>query len=224
MNELLKNRHIQIRDLLYNSIKDSTWKYHLKWFFYDDQIFDIIKTLDDKHNLGYKWSPEPDKMFDTFEDDNFNDLKVVFINKEPSSNYKSKGKAFYFINKNKPYYHIQFEKAIGKKVNYDDWSKQGVLLLNLSLTSDIKTKGKHIDIWKPFREYLFELLSSKDVIYVIFGKNIWDYEKEIKGSGDILKVTSPSQLRFSNRDWKDSYIFKEVNNKLKLNGKNEIEW
>jgi len=222
-----------IKEYLYSSMTDSTWKKELRWFFYDKPIENIIKFLDNQYNTGYKWNPKPEKIFEAFNYNNYDNLKVVIINSEPSSNYLiSRGLSFSLSESKsiKPYFYKEFLKSAQllnpskTEINFDDWCNQGALLLNLSLTSTHKSRNKYIDLWKPFREYLFDNLKDKNLVYIFVGKSIWEYSTELD-SDNIFKVTNPSSLRHTNnKNWSDQSIFIEVNNKLKQLNKDEIKW
>ena len=91
------------------------------------------------------------------------------------------------------------------------------------MTSTYKNKHKHLTIWKPFREYLFDNLKDKDLIYILVGKDTWCFDKEIE-SKHIYKITNPSHLKYISSKWIDSDIFTKINNELKMKNKTTILW
>ncbi len=223
---------IRIKHLLLNSISDDKWKRELRWFFNEIQIENIIDYLNDQYENNIKWCPKPENIFDAFKYDNYDNLKVVLIGMEPSSVYTiSRGLSFSISDqyKSKSRFYTEFLKAIKKinpnkeSISFDDWSKQGVLLLNLGLTSTYTKRYKYIDLWKPFREYLYDNLKDKDLIYVFVGKDSWKYSNEIE-SDYIIRVTHPSYLKYEKSKWSDSDLFIKINNMLKSKKENEIIW
>jgi uracil-DNA glycosylase len=62
---------------------------------------------------------------------------------------------------------INIKKEIKRSLNQDlmdytleKWQNQGVLLLNTNLTTTIGLTGVHTELWKPFNQYLFDMLST----------------------------------------------------------------
>lgn len=124
----------------------------------------IIKYLNVQYNLSsfifnkINIYPEKKKVFNCFNCD-FNNLKVVFIGKKPFDDY-SEGLAFDSSNSKINLHPIselfrytienEFHNGINLAHDYtlDYLVKQGVLLLNESLTSC--NKIDHTDLWKPF--------------------------------------------------------------------------
>lgn len=54
---------------------------------------------------------------------------------------------------------------------FEDWEKQGVLLLNCALTCEINIPGSHSEIWKPFMDEIFKYFckNNKDAIFFLWG-------------------------------------------------------
>ena len=108
------------------------------------------------------------------------------------------------------------------------WAKQGVLLLNTSLTFNPDSKDKstsHIDIWigfitKVIKEIVFE---RPNVIFVLWGNYSQKLVKPLIGSK--VRLESPHPSGFSaNKGFFGNNHFIEINNHLMKIGKKPINW
>lgn len=110
----------------------------------------------------------------------------------------------------------------------ESWAKQGVLLLNASLTTRLGTAGAHDGLWN------FLLVSTiaeitrvnRNCIFVLWGRHAQTLKKYLKGQ--ILESAHPSSFSAYGRNGKDGFFgnghFKKVNDLLKKDGKKEILW
>lgn len=64
---------------------------------------------------------------------------------------------------------------------FKSWEKQGVLLLNAALTVLVNNTASHKKFWSSFTNDLLEYLSTKnkDIIYLLWGKDVKSFEKHI---------------------------------------------
>ena len=78
---------------------------------------------------------------------------------------------------------------------FKSWEKQGVLLLNSSLTTVAEKAGEHNKFWYPFTKDLLEYISmkNKNIIYMLWGKTAEQFEKNIL-NGEVLKSNHPSTV------------------------------
>ena len=77
---------------------------------------------------------------------------------------------------------------------FKSWEKQGVLLLNSSLTAIEEKTGEHNKFWHPFTRDLMEYIStkSKNMVYLLWGKDAEQFEKNIL-NGEIIKSNHPAK-------------------------------
>lgn len=94
-------------------------------------------------------------------------------------------------------------------------ANQGVLLLNLSLTTIYKKESYHLEIWKPFIQYVLKTIQNTkpNVIFCGFGEVAKEYLTEIKET--VLIRNYPKD------QWKHDNIFSEIDKKL-IKQKQEI--
>lgn len=77
---------------------------------------------------------------------------------------------------------------------FKSWEKQGVLLLNSSLTAIEEKTGEHNKFWHPFTKDLMEYISTKNenIVYLLWGKDAEQFEKNIL-NGEIIKSNHPAK-------------------------------
>lgn len=107
------------------------------------------------------------------------------------------------------------------------WAKQGVLLLNTSLTvvggiaNSHRNKG-----WEVFTDTIIQLLNKKDtpIVFLLWGKNAKDKAKFVTNQKHlILTSVHPSPLS-AHRGFFGCKHFSKANNFLKASGQTEIDW
>lgn len=81
---------------------------------------------------------------------------------------------------------------------FKSWEKQGVLLLNSSLTAIEEKTGEHNKFWHPFTRDLMEYISTKNenIVYLLWGKDAEQFEKNIL-NGEIIKSNHPAKGGYS---------------------------
>ena len=98
------------------------------------------------------------------------------------------------------------------------WAKQGVLMLNMSLTVEKGNAGCHSDIWSAFSKNLVEYISRKrkeNIDWLLFGKDA-HFIRNIIGNNGIVHLTSHPSPFAANKKcggypaFLGSGVFKEV--------------
>lgn len=76
---------------------------------------------------------------------------------------------------------------------FENWQKQGVLLLNSSLTTVVDKPGSHHKFWEDIINDLVEYISTKNqnIIYLLWGNDAAVMEKHIL-NGEIIKHNHPA--------------------------------
>lgn len=110
--------------------------------------------------------------------------------------------------------------------NLEAWAKQGVFLLNATLTVRQNTAGSHQKKgWEQFTDAVIQLISAKkeNVVFLLWGNYaraktpLIDAHKHL-----ILEAAHPSPL--ARGAFFGSKHFSKTNAYLKQHGKNEIDW
>ena len=197
-------------------------------------LLSTIKQLDKKDI-----TPDPKNWFKTFELCSYNDLKVIFIAQDP---YPQKDIATGIALANKKgtitlssSLNIIKESCINfeipkNSVNFDptleSWCKQGILMLNASLTTKIGHPGLHINIWRPFIKKLISNLNKHKtgIIYVLLGDTAKTFKPFInKKFNYILEEKHPSYYARINSKM-PSTIFNEIKRIVKVNNNINVKF
>jgi uracil-DNA glycosylase len=112
--------------------------------------------------------------------------------------------------------------------NLERWAKQGVLLLNASLTvrKDIPNSHKHLK-WNVFTDAVIKKISDKkeNVVFLLWGNFAIQKEKLIDVSKHkILKSGHPSPMSANQGKWFGNKHFSQTNDYLSSIGKEQIDW
>lgn len=107
------------------------------------------------------------------------------------------------------------------------WAAQGVLLLNLDLTT-VKNKPKsHLKLWEPFMKHLFRILGTyrSGITYGLIGKEAKQYNVLVNPlANDFYCIEHPMMAVLEKRDWDCKEIFSTINRISNLINNKIIEW
>lgn len=182
--------------------------------------------------------PDKKHIFKSLQDINFKNVNVVFLGQDP---YCEEGQAnglAFSVNNNKllPGSLKNICKELNddldvqiKKNNIDlnYLSKQGILLLNSTLTVEKNKPNSHQEIgWQNLTDKIIKTLSTyrKNIIFVLLGKNAINKIKIINIDKNIIITASHPSPLSANKGFFKSRIFTKINLHLKLLGKNKIKW
>lgn len=203
-------------------------------------IESIVHKCDILYNSG-KIFPSKNNVFKAFSICPYNNLKVVIIGQDPypqkdiatgiafgNSSSTKEGELSIslkvirdaVINNEFPHNTIQFDNTL------ESWCKQGILMLNSSLTVEENKIGSHIMIWRLFIANILVRLSINNtgLIYVLLGKQAQSFEPYIKSQFNyILKDNHPSYYARINRKM-PSTIFRDIDTLIKNMYNIPIEW
>jgi len=94
---------------------------------------------------------------------------------------------------------------------FNEWEKQGVLLLNTSFTCEIGKSNSHEKLWEPFTNKLLQYISqtNNEIIWFIWGNNA----KSIINGIDIKsKIESMHPMMCYKKDGRDDdFLFGTIN-------------
>lgn len=111
--------------------------------------------------------------------------------------------------------------------NLENWAKQGILLLNATLTVRASQAGSHQGKgWETFTDNVIKTISDlrAGVVFLLWGKYAQDKQKLIdKNKHFCLTAPHPSPLS-AHRGFLGCKHFSKTNAILKANGYGEIDW
>jgi uracil-DNA glycosylase len=235
----IPKNHREIADKLANILKPTGWYDLLKGFLVSEEFEYIIGALDANVEEGKRFSPTLRNVFSAFIQCPLDQLKVVVLNDEPYQQLGlSDGLAFSCVGTNHKHVDLfQMLRAVNSTVYNDQqelqmiptyldrWAQQGVLLLNISLTTEIGKPGKHQSIWDPFVKYLLDMINSNHpaLVWIFFGKTVAPLEEILSDHQYKLFCSHPSETP-PPALWDCRDVFNAANTALKLEKKKEINW
>ena len=180
--------------------------------------------------------PKAEDVFNAFKNTEFDQVKVVILGQDPyHGEGQAHGLAFSVQNGVKippslKNIYLELKADIGCLYpNHGDlssWAKQGVLLLNSSLSVEEGKTNSHLNLgWNILTEKIISKLSDRgEVIFLLWGKfaqqkmNLIDEQ-----SNNIFFSFHPSPLS-SYRGFFGSRPFSKINNTLLKSNKEPIDW
>ena len=166
------------------------------------QINEIRKKFDGNIEIY----PDNNNIFRSFNFCEFDEIKVVIIGQDPYHGpQQATGLAFGVNNGCKiPPSLRNIINEVKRDIGIDNidtslesWAKQGVLLLNSSLTVIHGKPGSQIKMWREFTDYIIEQLNKSDntIIFVAWGAFAHNKLKNIDMNKHSIIVSShPSPL------------------------------
>ena len=168
-----------------------------------DYFKEIKDSLLSDHNSGKKIYPEPKNFFKAFEICSYENVKVVILGQDPYHTPNAANGLAFSVNKNQKlppslkniFKEIKNDVGVENETgNLTKWAKQGVLLLNSSLTVVEGMPGSHSQIgWQIFTDKAVQLIQrKKKVIFMLWGNFAKQKKQLIEDNNFILEAPHPS--------------------------------
>jgi len=228
-----------IKNKLYEKLKESGWDIKLRSYIYSSDFDNIIKQLARLSLDGKRFTPPLSKIFNSFIECPLDKLKVVIVSSDPYSQFGiADGIAFSCGNtleKQPPLIAIldeinkdvYFNKPKSIEPNLARWSRQGVLLLNTALTTTVNRNNQHYAIWKSFMAYLFDYLTwnVNGLVYIYMGKEASNWADGVNDNNYKYHVSNPSLVGYDKTTtWDSKNVFNKTNKILEKNYGTKIIW
>ena len=214
-----------------------SWKKPLTAEFEKPYFKELAKFVKEEYSKNTCY-PKGSQIFSAFDYCAFDDLKVVIIGQDPYHGVNQANGLCFSVNDgiSHPPSLINIFKEIEADLgipypnsgNLERWAKQGVLLLNATLTVRAHQAASHQNKgWEQFTDEVISLI-SKNKTHVVF--LLWGGYAKKKGAkidrNKHLVLTSghPSPLSANRGYWFGNKHFSKTNNYLKSNGLTEINW
>ena len=216
---------------------DESWKKELHSEFEKEYFKELVNFVKQEYQQ-YTCYPKGKDIFSAFDYCSFNDLKVVILGQDPYHGVDQANGLCFSVKD-----HIAMppslinifkeiendvEKPFPKTGNLERWAKQGVLLLNATLTVRAHQAGSHQNKgWEKFTDTVISKISEdkENVVFLLWG----GFAKKKKAKIDVSKhhiLTSghPSPLSANRGYWFGNKHFSKTNAFLKEKGLQPIEW
>ena len=216
---------------------EQSWKSVLHDEFEKDYFKKLTDFVRGEYLSGKTIYPEPKNIFNAFNLCAFDDVKVVIIGQDP---YHEPGQAHglcFSVQRGVDFppslqnIYKEIESDIGHKsiTNGDltDWARQGVLLLNSTLTVRAHDAASHAGHgWEQFTDAVINAVAKnkKHIVYMLWG-SFAQKKAEIVNKNENLVLTSahPSPLS-AYRGFFGNHHFSRANEYLVQNGESPINW
>ena len=183
-----------------------------------------------------KCFPPKNQIFRAIELTPFEEVKVVIIGQDPYHNdNQANGLCFSVSDKvtappslKNIFKELEDDLGIKKTSNeLEMWAKQGVLLLNATLTVRAHEANSHKDLgWEQFTDFIIKEISDKkeNVVFVLWGAFAQKKVGLIDASKHfIIQSAHPSPFSV-HKGFFGSRPFSKINQFLKEKGKEPINW
>lgn len=213
-----------------------SWKQILADEFQSD-YFSKLKDFLTEEKQKFDIYPPGNQIFSAFNLTPFNEVKVVIIGQDPYHGSKQAHGLCFSVAKGvkKPPSLVNIFKEIKQDLdlpipengNLDNWAKQGVLLLNATLTVRAHQAGSHQKKgWENFTDEVIRKLSNskENLIFLLWG-NFAIAKKQLidESKHRILSSAHPSPFSVY-RGFSGNKHFSRTNEILIELGLNEIDW
>ena len=215
---------------------NNDWDLILKEEF-EKEYFKKIESFLDKAYEEKNIYPPRDEIFKSLELSSFEDTNVVILGQDPYYNPGQAEGLSFSVKKG-----VKLPPSlrnIYKEMNNDlglepakngtliSWARQGVLLLNASLTVEEKKPNSHKSIgWQIFTDKIISLLNEREIplVFILWGNFARSKKALITNSRHlILESAHPSPLSARN-GFLGSKPFSKTNEFLKKNNLKVIDW
>lgn len=215
---------------------EQSWKELLRsqW---DNPEFEKLTRFVRERYAAARVFPPAGQIFAAFDHLPVDDVKVVILGQDP---YHGAGQAnglCFSVNSDVPlppslkniFKEIASDTGVVPYANGDltRWARQGVLLLNATLTVEEGRPGSHQGHgWEEFTDYVISQLSSKynNIVFMLWGSYAINKGRVIDTSKHlVLTSRHPSPLS-AHSGFFGNHHFSRANEYLKAHGKTEIDW
>ena len=216
---------------------EASWKQHLEDEFVKPYFAQLTESVRNEYKNGLCFPPAK-LVFNAFNLCPFDKVKVVILGQDP---YHEQGQAMglsfsvpegIMLPPSLQNIYKEIQSDLGKPIptsgDLTRWAKQGVLLLNATLTVRAHAANSHQALgWQNFTDAAIAALSNRReyVVFMLWGgfarskKRLIDTNRHF-----IIESVHPSPLSANRGGWFGQHQFSRCNAYLKQLGLDEIDW
>lgn len=215
---------------------EKSWKEHLQLDFEKPYFKQLTEFVRNEYRSKTIYPPAK-LIFNAFDSCPFDEVKVVIVGQDP---YHEPGQAHglcFSVNEGVQIppslvniykeIHNDLGKPIPTSGNLERWSRQGVLLLNATLTVQAHRAGSHQHKgWEEFTDAAIRNLADarENLVFILWGAYAQRKGANIDANKHlVLKSTHPSPLS-AHRGFFGNQHFSKANQYLANHGKEPINW
>jgi uracil-DNA glycosylase len=199
-------------------------------------IQELKKFLEEEKKAGKTIYPPEQLVFNAFLQTPYDKVKVVIVGQDP---YHGPGQAHGLSFSVLPgisippslkniYKELETDLGIGRSSSgcLSSWAKQGVLLLNATLTVNAgDPKSHHGKGWERFTDAVIDILAQRPdpIVFLLWGKSAQEKCQKIVGTHHaVFQAAHPSP--YSATNFLGCRHFSKANEFLQKAGKEPIDW
>ena len=216
---------------------EASWKQYLKSEFEKPYFAKLTENVRNEYKNGLCFPPAK-LVFNAFNLCPFNKVKVVILGQDP---YHELGQAMglsfsvpdgVMLPPSLQNIYKEIHSDLGKPIptsgDLKRWAKQGVLLLNATLTVRAHEANSHQALgWQNFTDAAIETINThrEHIVFMLWGgfarskKRLIDTNRHC-----IIESVHPSPLSANRGGWFGQHQFSRCNAYLKQYGLGEIDW
>ena len=216
---------------------EASWKQYLKSEFEKPYFAKLTENVRNEYKNGLCFPPAK-LVFNAFNLCPFNKVKVVILGQDP---YHELGQAMglsfsvpdgIMLPPSLQNIYKEIHSDLGKPIptsgDLTRWAKQGVLLLNATLTVRAHEANSHQALgWQNFTDAAIETINThrEHIVFMLWGgfarskKRLIDTNRHC-----IIESVHPSPLSANRGGWFGQHQFSRCNTYLKQQGLDEIDW
>lgn len=215
---------------------EPSWKEVLEPEF-NKQYFQDLRTFVHSEYKSHTVYPAPKNIFRAFDMCPFTSVKVVILGQDPYHGPNQANGLSFSVNDGIPlppsliniYKEIESDLGIKKTPNgnLDHWARQGVLLLNATLTVRAASAGSHQNKgWEEFTDAAIKAVAQlkEHIVFMLWGNYAQKKGAFIDPTRHlVLKAAHPSPLS-AHRGFFGCKHFSQANEYLWMCGNEPIDW
>jgi len=215
---------------------EKSWKKHLDGEFGAGYFEELAAFVRAEYMFG-KTYPPPGKIFRAFDLCPFDEVKVVILGQDPYHGKDQANGLCFAVGEGARlppslvniYKEIETDLEVRMKARGDleIWARQGVLLLNATLTVSAGKAGSHQKKgWEQFTDASIKALSDQKegLVFMLWGRYAQDKGKIIDRSKHLVLVAPHPSPLSAHSGFFGCKHFSKANEYLKNIGKEEIKW
>ena len=216
---------------------EASWKQHLEVEFTKPYFTQLTESVRNEYRNGLCFPPGK-LVFNAFNLCPFDKVKVVILGQDP---YHEQGQAMglsfsvpegIMLPPSLQNIYKEIQNDLGKPIptsgDLTRWAKQGVLLLNATLTVRAHIANSHQTLgWANFTDAAIEALNAhrEHVVFMLWGGFARSKKRLIDANRHcIIESVHPSPLSANRGGWFGQHQFSRCNAYLKEQGLDEIDW
>ena len=197
-------------------------------FLKQKEFVDLLDKVDQLYSLNEVFPPK-NLIFDCFNYFNIEDTKVVIIGQDPYHGINQANGLAFSVNDNVklPKSLINIFKELKNDLgiiktngNLSSWAKQGVLLLNSTLTVNKNQAGSHQFLnWEKYTDEIIKIINrtKKHVVYILWGNWAINKKRFIDDKNNLIICSSHPSPLSAYHSFFNSKPFSRTNNYLSKN-------